>query len=77
MKVIAYNNTILDPCTCKNLIDANGFGNCQATQSVSTYYAASVGCYVNQPSGCQDLTASTTHPGEQSSTDACLFAESN
>ena len=58
-------------CTCKDLIDANGAGNCQDTISSTSGKA---GCYVNQPSTCGDLKDSSTNPGEKFSTEACLIS---
>ena len=63
----------LDACTCKNLIDANGYGNCQGKKSFSPDYGLSEVCYVKQPSGCVDLSDSDTNPGEQTSKDACAM----
>ena len=48
-------------CVCKDLITADGYGNCKKDPS----------CYVEQPSSCNDLELSYTIPGEKWSYQAC------
>ena len=64
-----------DRCKCKSFIDSNDFGNCQGTKMTNQLYGYSVGCYVEQPSGCPDLTESTNIPEEQVSFEACAINE--
>ena len=59
---------ILGTCTCKNLVNKDGIGNCEGTKSVAF---GKVACYVNQPSSCSDLKNSGTNPGEKYSAVAC------
>ena len=47
-------------CTCKDLVDDNGDGNCNYLH-----------CYVNQPSTCSDVKDSGVLQGEQWSKLAC------
>ena len=48
-------------CMCKDMSTADGYGNCQKD----------LGCYVEQPSSCNDLELSYTIPGEKWSYQAC------
>ena len=61
--IILFN--ILEDCTCKSLINKNGYGNCE-----KNYHGKPI-CYVNQPTSCKDLLKSTTNPGERISWKAC------
>ena len=56
-------------CTCKDLIDNDGQGNCQGNTS---YTFGKKICYVNQPTTCPDARENTwTKPGEKLSAKAC------
>ena len=58
-------------CTCKDLINSHGQGNCQGNPS--NVLGKQI-CYVNQPSSCTDARASLgSLPGEQFSAQACEF----
>ena len=57
-------------CSCKDLINENGFGNCKGTGSPD--HNNNVVCYVNHPSNCTDLVDSGTNPGEKFSAQACI-----
>lgn len=61
---------IFAECTCKDLINVNGVGNCQGTKSPEL--GDRLACYVNQPSSCRDLLDSGTNPGEKYSAEACV-----
>ena len=55
-------------CTCKDLINKHGQGNCQGTPTSSGKHI----CYVNQPSTCPDAKDSLgSQPGEKFSIQAC------
>ena len=56
-------------CTCKDLINIGGFGNCKGSKDWNR--GNKFTCYVNQPSTCTDLVDSSTNPGEKSSTEPC------
>ena len=60
---------MLASCTCKDLINSDGFGNCKGYRDPNRNYKFA--CYVVQPSNCTDLVASLTNPGEMSSTQPC------
>ena len=67
-----------EPCYCKNLTDANGYGNCQASVtgwSIFEINTVPAGCYVQLPSGCPDLKNSDMIPGEKTSEEACIISE--
>ena len=70
-----------EPCYCKNLTDANGYGNCQASETrwyIGEIFGTSripAGCYVQLPSGCPDLKDSDMIPGEKTSEEACIISE--
>ena len=74
MPIVHLTNSIniLDPCVCKNMIDSNGYGNCQGNKMENLSYGLSEVCYVTQPSGCHDLMSSTTISSEQMSAQACI-----
>ena len=55
-------------CTCKDLVNEEGMGNCQGTPSV---HFKRVACYVNQPTSCKDARVSGKKPGEKYSAEAC------
>ena len=59
---------LLVSCTCKDLISANGYGNCA---KLAPTYGNKAICYVNQPSNCGDLKNSGSNPGEKTSAEAC------
>ena len=52
-------------CTCKDLLNQSGYGNC-----LDDEYNM---CYVEQPSSCSDLVDSGDLPGEKYSEEACLI----
>ena len=52
-------------CTCKDLLNQAGYGNC-----LDDEYNM---CYVKQPSSCSDLVDSGDLPGEKYSEEACLI----
>ena len=52
-------------CTCKDLVAASGYGNCQKE------YKGKPMCFVELPSSCNDLHNSSSSPGEQWSFEAC------
>jgi len=52
-------------CSCKDLVNKNGWGNCQKA------YGGDYLCYVNQPSTCRDAKDSGTNTGEKYSMEAC------
>ena len=52
-------------CTCKDLVVASGYGNCQKEHNGNPI------CYVELPSSCNDLKQSGSVPGEQWSFEAC------
>ena len=56
-------------CTCKDLVNVHGFGNCRDRKNVHQGNKAI--CYVNLPSDCNDLVDSIMIPGEKSSAEAC------
>ena len=56
-------------CTCKDLINVGGYGNCKGSRDFNRDNKLT--CYVNQPSTCTDLVDSFTNPGEKSSTEPC------
>ena len=60
---------LLGDCTCKDLINYSGYGNCQGTVDINRGGVPI--CYVNQPSTCGDLEDSISNPGEKSSAEAC------
>ena len=60
---------IVKGCTCKDLVNVHGFGNCRDRKNVHQGNKAI--CYVNLPSDCNDLVDSIMIPGEKSSAEAC------
>lgn len=56
-------------CTCKDLVNVHGFGNCRDRKNIHQGNKAI--CYVNLPSDCNDLVDSIMIPGEKSSAEAC------
>merc|ERR1711962_1671732 len=63
-----------DPsCTCKDLINRHGQGNCQGNPS--NVFRGKKICYVNQPTTCPDAKGSRgSNPGEKFSARACYTA---
>ena len=57
-------------CSCKNLVNENGQGNC-LKNSPSSQHNGDKFCYVEMPSECSDLVASGTNPEEFLSEEAC------
>ena len=57
-------------CSCKNLVNENGQGNCLKNSPSSQHNGDKI-CYVEMPSGCSDLVASNTNRGEFYSEEAC------
>ena len=73
-----------EPCHCKNLTAANGYGNCRAPKTwwensnfdeLEGWGIGMTGCYVQLPSGCPDLIDSNMIPGEKTSSEACIISE--
>ena len=58
-----------ESCSCKDLVNRKGVGNCQGTM---TSQHRKVACYVHLPSSCKDLAKSSTNPGEKLSAEACI-----
>ena len=60
-------------CTCKDLLNSYGNGNCKPDPSDD----GKKWCYVTQSSSCSDLGTSSTMPGENWSYEACGMYISN
>ena len=61
----------LSDCTCKDLINPFGYGNCASTGFSSKF------CYVNQPTSCSDALDSLDLPGEKFSSEPCKGRKSH
>ena len=61
----------LSDCTCKDLINPSGYGNCASTGFSSKF------CYVNQPTSCSDALDSLDLPGEKFSSEPCKGRKSH
>ena len=61
---------LTDDCTCKDLINREGVGNCKGKKP-SQYNGTKFACYVKLPSTCTDLSDSITDNGEKLSTEPC------
>ena len=68
--ILQYSFTDL-PCSCKNFVNANGYGNCQKVVPRGPLKGRPI-CYVVQPSGCSDLRGSKNNTGELVSAEACV-----
>ena len=61
----------LSDCTCKDLMNPFGYGNCASTGFSSEF------CYVNQPTSCSDALDSLDLPGEKISSEPCKGRKSH
>ena len=67
--------TITVSCTCKNLINGYGEGNCLANSAKFGPESGKKYCYVHNPSNCTDLLESDVLHGEKISAVACNSGE--
>ena len=68
---LQYSKSILFAgCKCKDFVSENGHGNC-LTNSKHSQHNGDKMCYVEMPSRCQDLVASSANPENFFSEEAC------
>ena len=50
--IAEYDDNLLLPCKCNELVDSDGFGKCKKRDR---YFDGKFSCYVDHPSSCKDL----------------------